>query len=162
MALPRKILNALRAGQYIPSNASKKAREAATRLQQQRERSSPVETGLPRDRPFMGGQRERDTLRSLRTNVNRHKHAAYYHVQGYNPREAMRAVENSSEYNAMRESLNLSEAQMSHLASMASKAHAVLARTGDAGELEIYLKYDFLFYHLCIPKRNGVSGCAEK
>ena len=35
MALPRKLVNALRAGKYTPSNASKRAREAATRLQQQ-------------------------------------------------------------------------------------------------------------------------------
>lgn len=150
MALPRKILNALRAGTYTPSNASKRAREAATRLQQQRAQNSEVDTRLPRDRPFMGGQR--DTLRSVRDRTIQHKHAAFRDITGYDPRRSIRNVHNSDEYDAMRQTLNYSEAQMSHLASMAARAHAAQEKTGDAGELEIYLKYDFLFYHLSVPQ----------
>jgi hypothetical protein len=151
MALPRKILNALRAGQYTPSNASKKAREAATRLQRQRAEQSSVETGLPRDRPFMGGQRERDTFKSVRNNVIQRKHSAYYGTVGYNPTESMRNVLNSDEYRAMQQATGMTKEQMSQFASLAARAHAAVAKTGDAGELEVYLKYDFLFYHLSIP-----------
>jgi len=46
MALPRKLVNALKAGKYEPSAASKRAREAAARINAERraESSSPVET----------------------------------------------------------------------------------------------------------------------
>src|ERR1700683_3018038 len=158
MALPRKLVNALRAGKYTPSNASKRAREAATRLQQQQRENTPVDTGLPRDR-FPGGGQTRDTFKSR---VVSKKHAAYRGIMGYNPRESSREVFGSDEYEAMRQVLGISEAQMTHLASMASKAQAALAKTGDAGELEIYLKYDFLFYHLSIPERNGNSKCCQR
>jgi hypothetical protein len=137
MALPRKILNALRAGTYTPSNASKRAREAANRLQQERTRINSVAPSPPRD-----------TFRNVKNQMIRSKHSAYYGTPGYNPSESVRAVENSDEYQAMRQALGLTPDQMSYLASMASKAHAAQARTGDAGELEIYLQYDFLFYHL--------------
>lgn len=150
MALPRKILNALRAGQYTPSSASKKAREAATRLQNQRNASTSVNTGLPSGQP-------RDTFRSVKNRTIQRKHAAFYGTQFYDPRGSIRMVEGSDEYEAMRQTLGLSEEQMYQLASLASKAHAELKKSGDAGELEIYLKYDFLFYHLYIPKRNGNS-----
>jgi hypothetical protein len=156
MALPRKILNALRAGQYVPSNASKKAREAATRLQEQRNRgSSGVETGLPSGQP-------RDTFRSVKREMVRRKHDAYYGIHNYNPSESSRAVYGSDEFQAMKRTLNLSTEQMTRLARLASLAHNAVVNTGDAGELEIYLKYDFLFYHLSIPERNGVRKCAQR
>lgn len=139
MALPRKILNALKAGSYTPSNASKKAREAASRLQQERTRINQVAPSQPP---------QRDTFRSVKERMVQRKHAAYYGTQSYDPRESAQAVFGSDEYEAMRQSLGLSPDQMRHLASMAGKAHMAVARTGDAGELEVYLKYDFLFYHL--------------
>jgi hypothetical protein len=136
MALPRKILNALKTGTYTPSNASKRAREAASRLSQERNRTPPVP--------------QRDTFRSVRREVISKKHAAYRDTMGYTPDESVRRVNNSDDYDAMQRVLGLTPDQMSYLASMASKAHAAQAKTGDAGELEIYLRYDFLFYHLCI------------
>jgi hypothetical protein len=161
MALPRKLVNALRAGKYTPSNASKRAREAASRLQESR-RSSGVETGLPRDRfGGSGSGQPRDTFRSVKDRTISRKHNMYRGISSYSPVESVNAVEGSDEYRAMVQALGLSEAQVTHLASMASKAHAAYAKTGDAGELEIYLKYDFLFYHLCIPTRNGVRKCAK-
>jgi hypothetical protein len=80
--------------------------------------------------------------------MKQRKHEIYYGTQFYDPRASARAVENSDEVSTMSDSLGLSDAQMTYLASMASKARAAQHKTGDAGELEIYLKYDFLFYHL--------------
>ena len=139
MALPRKILNALKAGSYTPSNASKKAREAANKLQQERTR---INTVAPAPPP------QRDTFRSVKERMVQKKHAAYYGTPNYNPRESAQAVFGSDEYETMRRSLGLSHDQMLQLASLAGKAHIAQIRTGDAGELEVYLKYDFLFYHL--------------
>jgi hypothetical protein len=148
MALPRKILNALRAGQYTPSNASKKAREAANRLQRDRIGIGTVAPGPPRD-----------TFRSVRNEVIRKKHSAYYGTSSYSPQESIDAVMNSDEFRAMERTLGLTEDQMTYLASMASKAHAAQAKTGSAGELEVYLQYDFLFYHLSIPAgRDRICG----
>lgn len=132
MALPRKIVNAIKAGTYIPSPASKRAREAATRLREQRSSEQP----------------QRDTFRSVKERMVQKKHGLHYGTPGYNPVESAQAVFGSDEYEAMRNALNLSPDQMRQLASMASKAHAAQAKNGSAGELEVYLVYDFLFYHL--------------
>lgn len=78
----------------------------------------------------------------------RAKHRAYYGVSQYNPQESNRAVRNSDEFEAMERAMALSSDDMRRLASMAGKAHAALAQTGSAGQLEVYLQYDFLFYHL--------------
>lgn len=137
MALPRRLVKALKAGQYTPSTASKKAREAATRLRDQR-----IDYVAPAPPP------QRDTFRSVKDRMISAKHRAYYGTPGYNPRESIRVVNNSDEYEAMRRALGYSPDQMRNLASLASKAHHALNSTGDAGELEIYLKYDFFFYHL--------------
>lgn len=139
MALPRKLVNALRAGTYQPSNASKRAREAATRLrEQQRISEAPTQP--------------RDTFRSVKNRMTRRKHAVFYNpgerYSKYNPTESMRAVEGSDEYEAMRDALGVSDSQMRYLAHMASLAYNAQRNHGDAGDLEIYLKYDFLFYHL--------------
>jgi flagellum-specific peptidoglycan hydrolase FlgJ len=135
MALPRKILNALRAGRYTPSPAGKKARDAATRLREQQRIS---EAPTP----------PQDSFTSIKRQMANKKHAAYYGMHSYNPQESLRVIQRSDEREAMQQALGLSESQMSYLASMASKAHRAMEESGDAGELEIYLKYDFLFYHL--------------
>jgi hypothetical protein len=76
------------------------------------------------------------------------KHDTFYGTPSYNPTESAQAVFGSDEYRAMRAALGYTDDQMRQLASLAGKAHAAQIQTGDAGELEIYLKYDFLFYHL--------------
>jgi hypothetical protein len=140
MALPRRLVKAIRAGQYTPSNASKKAREVANRIQQQR-----VESVAP---PPVSQAPQRDTFRSVKERMLHKKHAAYYGTIGYNPQESAQAVFGSDEYEAMRATLGYTPEQMRQLASLASKAHIAKIRNGDdAGELEVYLKYDFLFYH---------------
>jgi len=59
-----------------------------------------------------------------------------------------RMVDNSDAIPEMEEALREpSESNWSDLASMAAKAHHTLDRTGDAGDLEIYLPYSFLWYH---------------
>lgn len=135
MALPRRLVKAIRAGDYIPSPASKKAREAATRLRNQRI-------------DYVAPGPQRDTFRSVKERMASKKHGVFYGTPGYNPTESARAVFGSDEYRAMQGALGYTDAQMRQLASLAGKAHAVEIRTGDAGELEVYLKYDFLFYHL--------------
>jgi hypothetical protein len=137
MALPRRLVKAIRAGQYTPSNASRKAREAAARLQENRQR---IENAAP-------APPQRDTFISVKERMVQKKHAANYGTAGYSPQESARAVFGSDEYEAMRAALGHTPDQMRNLASLASKAHNAQVRTGDAGELEVYLKYDFLFYH---------------
>jgi hypothetical protein len=139
MALPRRLVKAIRAGQYTPSNASKKAREAAARIRDNNQR---IENVAPAPPP-----QQRDTFRSVKERMVQKKHAANYGTTGYSPQESARAVFGSDEYEAMRAALGYTPDQMRQLASLASKAHALQVRTGDAGELEVYLKYDFLFYH---------------
>jgi hypothetical protein len=142
MALPRRLVKAIRAGDYIPSPASKKAREAATRLRNQR-----IDYVAPGPPPGPAGGPPRDTFRSVKERMASKKHGAFYGTAGYNPTESARAVFGSDEFRAMQGALGYTSEQLRGLASLAGKAHALEIRTGDAGELEVYLKYDFLFYH---------------
>jgi hypothetical protein len=137
MALPRKILNALRAGTYTPSSASKRAREAANRLREQREH-----------RPTGGSNLERDVFVSRRDRVIQKKHNAFYGVKFYDPIASIEAVNESTDDDAIEQALSMTREEMFEYASRAAKAHAAIARTGSAGDMEIYLRYDFLFYHL--------------
>lgn len=141
MALPRRLVKAIKAGQYQPSAASKKAREAAANLRDRQPPPQPPGRGAP----------PRDRFVSIRDRVIRAKHEAYYGTKGYNPRESVRSVreaEDSEEIDdIMEESLQMSSEEMKELASLAAKAHIAQAKTGSAGELEEYLQYDFLFYH---------------
>jgi hypothetical protein len=137
MALPRKILNALRAGTYTPSNASKRAREAATRLREQREQ-----------RPTGSADLERDVFVSRRDRMIQKKHNAFYGFPRYDPIASVEAVNESDDDDAIRRALDMTRDEMLAYAAQAARAHNKLFNTGDAGDLEIYLRYDFLFYHL--------------
>lgn len=75
------------------------------------------------------------------------KHRMFYGTPDYNPTESARAVRDSNSIEEMERSLGMTRAQILELASLASRAHIQQINTGSAGELEIYLDYDFLFYH---------------
>jgi hypothetical protein len=84
---------------------------------------------------------------SVKTQMKIQKHRTYRDVLGYSPGESSRAVDRSSAIDEMTDALGWSEDRMDEFASRASQAHRLLRDTGDAGDLEIYLAYDFLFYH---------------
>lgn len=131
MALPRKLVQALKAGTYQPSKIGSKARQAATRLQ-----------------TVSGPTRPPGVQRSLiKTNMKVRKHRIYNDVLGFNPRSSARAVDNSDATDEMAEALTWSEDRLDEYASRASQAHRLVKDTGSAGNLSDYLVYDFLFYH---------------
>lgn len=132
MALPRRLVRALRMGTYQPSSAGKRAREVARQ----------------RGEEFKGGQkRQRVTFTDVKNEVKARKHVMYRDLFNYNPRASMRAVDESDALEEMLASLEFSEDEMDEYAARASRAHRLLHDTGSAGELAIYLDYDFLWYH---------------
>lgn len=86
----------------------------------------------------------------IRDRVKLTKISFFSDVVGFGRRASDRNVDNSDDIDEMEDALdreNRTEAQWSELASLAAKAHHALDRTGDAGELAIYLPYSFLWYH---------------
>ena len=69
---------------------------------------------------------------------------------GFGRNASNRNVDRSSDIEEMQQALdpaNRNDDTWSELASQASYAHKALEKTGDAGELEMYLPYSFLWYH---------------
>lgn len=130
MALPRRILRQLREGTYQKSAVGKKAREAAARLREP--------TPQPPERP---------TFRSVKQRMRTKKHLVYREVLGYSARNSNQAVEDSEAYDKMVEALEFTNDQMDEFAARASLAWKRFNTTGNAGELTVYLDYDFLWYH---------------
>jgi len=135
LALPRRLVQQLKRGTYQKSNIGRKAREAATRLH---ERGGGKYAPPPLHPPFESTKRRMITK----------KHIVYREVFGYNPSGSAEAVNESEARDKMEVILErATNTQMDYYASMAAQAWAQLNKTGDAGDLEIYLDYDFLFYH---------------
>lgn len=66
----------------------------------------------------------------------------------FNARNSDNNVEESDALNEMQEFLDDFDIESaSEYASQASLAHISITRYGDAGNLDIYLPFDFLFYH---------------
>lgn len=136
-AAQRRLAKEIRTGTYKPSEASKKAREAARRLR---------EPQPPRDgeEVFKGGQKRYE---GIKVRIKRRKRQFWGDDVNFRPNNSDRAVDRSNDLDEMEEVEFEPENRWLDLASLASKAHNALVSTGDAGDLEIYLPYSFLFYH---------------
>lgn len=137
-AAQRRLAREIKTGTYKPSSASKKAREAAKRVQESR--------AVPKDgeEVFKGGQKQYE---GIKVRIKRRKRQFWEDSVSFRPRASDRAVEESSDTEEMYEIEHEPEDRWLDLASNAARAHHALASTGDAGDLEIYLPYSFLFYH---------------
>ncbi len=136
-AAQRRLAREIKTGTYKPSQASKKAREAARRLRE------PIP---PRDgeEVFKGGQKRYD---GIKVRIKRRKRTMWEDIYNFRGDRSDRAVDQSGAIEEMEEVENDPEDRWLDLASKAAKAQFALYNTGDAGELEIYLPYTFLFYH---------------
>jgi hypothetical protein len=131
MALPRRLARLLREGRYQPSNVGKKARESARRLQEN-----------PPDAP-----EKRISFSSVKSRMITKKHYVNRETLGYSAQGSREMVNDSDAFDEMLEALDFDNDQMDEYASLAAKAWHQLDKTGSAGDLAIYLAYDFLWYH---------------
>lgn len=142
MALPRRLVRRIKTGTYVPSNIGAKARRVATERQN-------VSGGTPEPQPpreFGAGGR-RITFSSAKSLLKTKKHYAYRDVFGYNPHNSAVNVDNADDYDKVVEALDFTNDEMDEYAARASIAWHTLTNTGSAGDMEIYLPYEFLWYH---------------
>jgi hypothetical protein len=137
-AAQRRLAREIRTGTYKPSQAGKKARETARRL---RESQAGPKDG---EEVFVGGQKKYE---GIRVRIKRKKRQLWEDTVGFRAIRSDNAVDNSDDTTEMGQVEYDPEDRWLYLASQASYAQMAVAKTGDAGELEIYLPYAFLFYH---------------
>lgn len=138
-AAQRRLSQQIRTGTYQKSQVGKKARETARRVQESRNVPPPPRDG---EEVFKGGQKE-----GIRARIKRRKRTFWEDDVRFSPRNSDRAVDRSNDVSEMYEVEHEPEDRWLELASQASVAWNKLHSTGDAGELEIFLPYSFLFYH---------------
>jgi hypothetical protein len=122
-------------GNYRPSNIGRRARELAKNLRERQQPPPPVDQG-----PIFTS--------STRTRVKEKKRQFWDGIESFSPRESDRVVDESNDFEEMADFLEeMDENTAVEFASNASKAWSLVDAMGDAGDLEIYLPYSFLFYH---------------
>lgn len=85
---------------------------------------------------------------STKDRVKQKKREFWDTVRNFKGGNSDSIVDDSNAYDEMREFLDsFDEETAIEYASQAAIAHIQLRATGDAGDLDIYLPYDFLFYH---------------
>lgn len=138
-AAQRRLAKEIKTGSYKPTNASKQARQAAQRL---RENRDPGFRGPP---VFIDdGPPVRD---GIKVRIKRKKRQLWQDALGFTPTRSDRNVDESDDTTEMAAVEGQGENRWNYLASQASYAQMAFEKTGDAGELVIYLPYTFLFYH---------------
>lgn len=113
----------------------------------------PVAPPRPPAPPFPPPPEDEEVFNSdddIRTAVKRQKAAFWEDVVGFGRRASDANVDESDAISSMRRALqdeNRSDSMWTALASQASYAHKARERYGNAGDLEVFIPFSFLWYH---------------